>query len=93
MRLRDGARGRTRTSRAELHDEYGSLLVQGQQNEKAAENSAEAVRLSPEFGQAKLHLGVVRWQQQQFDEAQKSLESAARFCRISASALLPGPSS
>ena len=67
--------------RADLHDEYGSLLVQGQRNEKAADEFAEAVRLAPQFGQAKLHLGVVRWQQQQLDEAQKLLERAAQLCR------------
>ena len=73
-------------SRAELRDEYGSLLVQGQQNEKAVEQFSEALRLSPDFGQAKLHLGLLRWQQQQLDEAQKLLESAAALLPESAQA-------
>ena len=52
--------------RAELHDELGSLLAQQLHLDEAAEEFSEAVRLQPEFADARFHLGVVHWRKSDF---------------------------
>ena len=74
-----------------MHDELGSVLAQSSQADEAAKQFSQALRLQPDFAQAALHLGVVRWQQKQMDEAFSS--TAARrqtFAAKPAGAFLSG---
>lgn len=56
-------------NRADLRDELGTLLAQRNQYVEAAAAYNEAIRLQADFAQAHFHLGVVRLQQNQLNEA------------------------
>src|SRR5437773_11446580 len=66
-------------SRADLHDELGSLLAQNAKLDEAAAQFSAALRLKPDYAQAKLHLGVIRWQQKSLDEALALLQLAVQL--------------
>ena len=60
--------------------------------DEAAAQFSEALRLQPDFAPAALHLGVVRWQQKQMDEALSLLQRAVQdFPQKCAGPLLSGP--
>src|SRR5437763_17194566 len=62
--------------RDDLQDEYGSLLAQKFDYEGEAKRFQNAIDLDSKLQPAFLHLGVIRWQQQQPEEALKYLQTA-----------------
>ena len=61
------------------HDELGSILAQDGKMDEGAAQFSEALRLKPDYAAAKLHLGVIRWQQKSNDEALALLQSAVQL--------------
>ena len=65
-------------ARADLRDDLGTILAQRNQFADAEAAFQEALRLQPNLEQAHFHLGVMRLQAQQLDEAAERIGQGRR---------------